>query len=579
MLGRALLHDAASPEAFGLIGDWFQTCLTGHAACRVLFSSPGNSASEDVSPLLPTRVLDVGPPGGSQEPRLYVSNGTRASYVALSHCWGKHQILTTRTDNIQEHCRTISSSSLSKTFQDAVIITQRLGLRYVWIDSLCIVQDDAEDWRRESVKMGRIYQDAAITIAATGAKDGTVGCFIPRPLPPKQVALPYRVNEGPTPDEYIYITLFPNREVTSLESLEAAPLGGRAWITQEWMLSRRTIHYTPARMIWTCRTVLECEDGGSEAQMDEQMLLVSVKRYKDNKGKPQGELVPSDWEDMVGFFADWCELVSTYTSRDLTYESDKPAAIIGLAREIEQGIGEVYSAGIYYPSPPTGETTDELMTVQHRFLLLQLSWFGKSGLTRPPVLQKQPSWSWLSTTGAVRFHAPSQTAKPLARSIQIVEQKLSAAADSQLSAPVHLSLEARVKILDTANCRFTASFIGLHTKPPSVVQIFNFHSRSTFTTRAANIPYKLFYIEDLDSNALGWVSFDLCVLPGVDLHIVRLSSNHIDGTFDGFNVMFLAACDSKADQQGPRKFTRLGMGEILSSEWYDAVELEEIVVL
>ncbi|KAK3938227.1 heterokaryon incompatibility, partial [Diplogelasinospora grovesii] len=103
--------------------------------------------------------------------------------VALSHCWCKHRLLTTRKENISEHCKEIQFASLPETFQDAVTVTRTLGVQYLWIDSLCIIQDDPDDWRRGSVQMGSIYRDAAITIAASGAKDGTEGCFMPRPTP------------------------------------------------------------------------------------------------------------------------------------------------------------------------------------------------------------------------------------------------------------------------------------------------------------------------------------------------------------------------------------------------------------
>ncbi|KAK0714054.1 hypothetical protein B0T26DRAFT_651353, partial [Lasiosphaeria miniovina] len=136
---RPLLQDAGSEEAFNLLQDGHQTCVANHLECRRLFSPLDMPASDEV-PRLPGRVLDVGPPDGSAEPRLYISDpSSSAAYAALSHCWGKTQILTTRRGNIDHHREHVPFSALSRTFQDAVIITRRLGLRYLWIDSLCIV--------------------------------------------------------------------------------------------------------------------------------------------------------------------------------------------------------------------------------------------------------------------------------------------------------------------------------------------------------------------------------------------------------------------------------------------------------
>ncbi len=128
-------------------------------------------------PLFPTRLINVGPPDGSEEPFLCMSKGYRGVYLALSHSWGPSQIITTTLATINERSIGISFSSLPKTFQDAIKITRAMDWRYLWIDSLCIIQDSIEDWELESAKMGDYYKNALVTIAAVSAKGGEESCF------------------------------------------------------------------------------------------------------------------------------------------------------------------------------------------------------------------------------------------------------------------------------------------------------------------------------------------------------------------------------------------------------------------
>jgi hypothetical protein len=125
---------------------------------------------------LPTRVIDVGEPDGSRL-SLYISNGAVTKYVALSHCWGQVTHLMTTPQSLEAHINGIEWTSLSQTFRDAVITTRKLGIRYLWIDSLCILQGDVQDWELESGRMADIYAGAHVVLAATYAPDGSIGLF------------------------------------------------------------------------------------------------------------------------------------------------------------------------------------------------------------------------------------------------------------------------------------------------------------------------------------------------------------------------------------------------------------------
>ncbi|KAF2844737.1 heterokaryon incompatibility, partial [Plenodomus tracheiphilus IPT5] len=150
-------------------------------------------------------------------------------YITLSHCWGnlsdtQKKSFCTSQENLSSRCSGFHVSELPKTFQDAVKVTRALGLSYLWIDSLCIVQsgDNGADWKRESVQMKDIYSQAYMTIAATAAADSLSG-FLDRHYQP----------------EYIFVR-------------DKAPLNQRGWVTQEMVLSRRTVYFSPNQMYWTC---------------------------------------------------------------------------------------------------------------------------------------------------------------------------------------------------------------------------------------------------------------------------------------------------------------------------------------
>ena len=122
---------------------------------------------------LPARVLDV----SNDRVRLHETRGEHGSYLTLSHCWGRNPIVRTFKENYAVHREGIAWKALSKTFQDAVILTRRLGYQYLWIDSLCIVQDDPKDWEGQASQMAQIYSNSDLTIAATKSEDESRGCF------------------------------------------------------------------------------------------------------------------------------------------------------------------------------------------------------------------------------------------------------------------------------------------------------------------------------------------------------------------------------------------------------------------
>lgn len=202
---------------------------------------------------LPARVLDLRPPKGTSSNSPQLTEEFCGPYIALSHCWGKTRHIITEKNNIESHKKGIPVQHLPKTLQDAIVLTKGIGLRYLWIDSLCIIQDDINDWKNEAAKMADVYRNAYCTIAAAGSKDDEEGIFIKRS---EQDVCVLRYNAANT---YIAAT-YAEDDVAAMLELHKSPLSNRAWTLQERLLSQRTIHFTTSRVIWECQSKLETED-------------------------------------------------------------------------------------------------------------------------------------------------------------------------------------------------------------------------------------------------------------------------------------------------------------------------------
>jgi hypothetical protein len=228
--------------------------------------------------LMPTRLLELGTLGDNNvislvEPR---HEGIAGKYMTLSHCWGESKTIETRKNNIHQRKRGIEWAELPKTFQHAIAITRGLGIKYLWIDSLCIIQNDSADWERESRNMSTVYANSYLNIAATRSLDSNGGLFSPRWMEAMEVPDVFScpLNEvkiectSPGQAFEVYAR-FPHvrahedffQDFTSGRHVRS-PLLTRAWVFQELYLCPRTVHFHSSELIWECRNSLRCECNG-----------------------------------------------------------------------------------------------------------------------------------------------------------------------------------------------------------------------------------------------------------------------------------------------------------------------------
>lgn len=344
-----------------LARNWLSSCQRLHYRCEGHIKST----------VRPSRLLVLNSSDDTISLRLviiYEHTEILSGYCTLSHCWGGEQPLqlTTRTLAAFQTC--IPFNILPKTFADAVQITLNLGISYLWIDSLCICQDDEKDWLTESVKMGEIYRNGICNIAALAAKSDLEGCFSKGPTSASETL--YFSTGGKH-----YMTSKLSRFETRDDRLNNTPLGKRGWVFQELALSRRTLYYDAECMSWDC----------IEYEADEVQVM--------KKRLPYSRSAPSYKSAFASLYSNisvdektWHGVVSEYTSTSLTYDSDKWLAVSGLASRYTERTGSLLVAGLH-----------------HDQILQELTWWSQAPAGR--VSNGAPTWSWLSSRSKIGLHA------------------------------------------------------------------------------------------------------------------------------------------------------------------------------
>lgn len=353
--------------------EWVRRCEASHMECL------GTSI-----PYLPTRVIDVGTQEDWTDLRITHAREKKAPYIVLSHCWGGPvaPMLTSRTIHIFQD--QLPFSELPANFRDAITITKRLGFRYLWIDSLCIIQDSREDWTQESKKMGLIYRNSTLAISAMASKSSKHG-IIPQNLQ-VELPLPRPVKVRLSKDSEAAITVL--RQDFDEETLRIldirSPVSNRAWCLQESLLSPRHLYYGRCQIYWRCPAGYQAADGTSSGLRVPEFTFphVSAVLYRDIR-RSQGEALSS----VRLLLQDYYTLVENYSQRRLTFSSDKLPAFSGISGRIHPVIGGIYLAGLWTKDLAAG-----------------LLWQKEMRTCKHVETYRAPSWSWAVTDESVLFY-------------------------------------------------------------------------------------------------------------------------------------------------------------------------------
>lgn len=225
---------------------WITRCATSDTECK------------EKNHFVPTRLLHI-TNNGTQANVIDASQYRYHGYIALSHTWGGGISYRLMRENYETLAENIKVSELPQNFQDAIAITVKLNFSHIWIDSLCIIQDSVEDWKKEAVTMGDVYANAACTISATASQDSTGGCFRKRDsFLHTDCVLLY------SKSSCLYISPTIKEQEMSLEDafykrVDLAPLSQRGWIFQEKLLSRRILHFCDGIVLFECNTMRASE--------------------------------------------------------------------------------------------------------------------------------------------------------------------------------------------------------------------------------------------------------------------------------------------------------------------------------
>jgi hypothetical protein len=364
---------------------WISTCRESHADC-----GPGGIRSNTGTSTLPTRVIDL---ESSDGPRLFITKEASTDlrsqpYTALSHCWGagaRH--LTTTQANLEQMVRRIPMGEMPQTYLDAFKVNQSLGVRYIWIDALCIVQDDRHDWQVESAKMCDIYRDAYCTIAANAAQSNNQGCFMEKhglSLPIDSCRLVAEENGHRS-----VIVLLPPRPSWKNQIL-SSPVNSRAWVLQERLISPRILHFAKDAIFWEC-SELKSSQFEPNGIPDVELLADPVSYIYTFRNPTAAECARSAW----------LQLVQHYTKLGITKVEDRLPALSGLAKMIQAKTQDTYVAGLWKSSLMEGLT----------WALSGKDFKSEELHNKRPYTA--PSWSWASTDRDLGFLTVTDMTKPI----------------------------------------------------------------------------------------------------------------------------------------------------------------------
>ncbi|KAL9106315.1 MAG: hypothetical protein Q9227_008651 [Pyrenula ochraceoflavens] len=370
---RSLYRDLYTDETLARLQKWLKDCHRLHKGCAQTVRE------------IPSRVIDVGS-SSHDLARLHIKDGTEDSnYAALSYCWGMSMFeARTTQDNLYQRMKEINVKSLPRTLQDAISTTRRLGLQYLWIDAICILQDDTEDKIKEINNMSSIYKNATITIAVADAADSGQGFLkVNERQPPPICQLPLILPDA----TFGSISLM--RRQFAYENDDA--LGRRGWTMQENLLSQRVVTFKDGNILVHCRS------NPVSKPVIPSCLRIFPSRFQSQTKQDDirfilnddvGDHVKSDFQKRL--IPHWPKIVEDFSRRKFSFPADRLPALSGLAKEFSRVTGDIYLAGLWKSD-----------------MINQLCWHRReieddAGIDKPLA---GPSWSWAQLYSEVFFQS------------------------------------------------------------------------------------------------------------------------------------------------------------------------------
>jgi hypothetical protein len=382
----AKMDTTGSRGSFTRISRWLEYCAKNHHTCSEF----------DTQCWAPTRLLAVGTES-CPVLKLHITDENQLDrgqrYISLSHRWGSADMKKLLQANVTTFQHESPEQELPQTYKDAFQIARRLGAPFIWIDSLCIIQDSENDWRQESKAMGKVYRHAWFNVSADSATDSNTGCFSTRPL---SHLAPFRIPERRYMSQPSVLPASVVFEVGIFQhNVSNAPLNKRGWVLQERVLAPRVIHYCAREIFWECHELHACErfPTGLQTTLGTRELLKSSVFCTQNTEALSHLQIPPGHATRA--LLKWKEIINVYSSCALTKEEDKLIAISGIATEMQKILrNDKYLAGLWKSQ-----------------LLSDLCWTVISDSTRPKTY-RAPSWSWASLDGEVSAGDPRPCSYP-----------------------------------------------------------------------------------------------------------------------------------------------------------------------
>ncbi|KIJ58835.1 hypothetical protein HYDPIDRAFT_119193 [Hydnomerulius pinastri MD-312] len=380
IITRRPLVQVDSTEAYKLALKQLNECIANHGSCP----KPGPTP-------LPNRVIDCKDPS---KPRLIITSGISSPYIALSYVWGSDASHITLLSNFDSYIAGIDPHIIPQTIRDAITVTHGLGMRYLWVDAFCIIQDSSEDKNTELVRMGQIYRDAYLTIIASSAAHANAGILHSRPMPEYYAThprLPFHCRDGCVGTVSVFTAGKPDYEPMK------EPVDHRAWCLQERLLSPRKLVYATDTLEYHCQTATVPVNNSIKWWGTERLNSLSFSLSDADITNKVAEWEEEDWGILQ---MEWVFVMSSYTRRSLTQKMDKLVAFAGAAEQFDR-IWHTHSgryiAGLWEKHLPR-----DLLWLREPW---EFGWCDDPLRPRPQEYLA-PSWSWASVEGHVRVKPP-----------------------------------------------------------------------------------------------------------------------------------------------------------------------------